>query len=135
MDALRLTNGQRFLIGGDILVLAITSVFGFTTHGTLGSAGMRILATLIPLLIAWFLIGPLMSVFNEKRVAEPRQLWRPLWAMVLAAPFAAFLRGVWLGQPIHPLFVVVIGGFSALALVAWRGLFLVFRMRLTTSHG
>ena len=132
---MRLTKDQRNLIIGDVVVLTLTTGFGFANHGTLGSAGMRILATLVPLLTAWFLISPLVGVFDEARVEDPRPLWRPLWAMILAAPFASFLRGAWLSQPILPLFVVVIGGFSALALVGWRAVYLLYRMRLTTSHG
>lgn len=135
MEGFRVTPEQRNLIIGDVVVLAVTTGFGFANHGTLGSAGLRILATLVPLLTAWFLISPLLGVFDSARVTDPRQLWRPLWAMILSAPFASFLRGAWLDQPILPLFVVVIGGFSALALVGWRGLYLLYRMRLTTSHG
>jgi hypothetical protein len=135
MDNWRLTHERRILVIGDVVILALTTGFGFANHGTLGSAGLRILATWVPLVVAWFLISPLMGVFDEARVRDPRQLWRPLWAMVLAAPMASFLRGVWLNQPILPLFVVVIGGFCALALVGWRVLYLLYRMRLTTSHG
>ncbi len=135
MEGFRVTPEQRTLMIGDIVVLAITTAFGFANHGTLGSAGLRILATLVPLLTAWFLISPWLGVFDGTRVMDPRQLWRPLLAMILSAPFAAFLRGAWLAQPILPLFVVVIGGFSALAVVSWRGLYLLCRMRMTTSHG
>ena len=77
MVLFRLTRGQWLLIGGDSVVLAIITAVGFANHGTLGSAGLRILATLIPLLSAWFLFGPHVGVFDETRVADPRQLWRP----------------------------------------------------------
>ena len=135
MNDWRLTPERRILIVGDVVILTLITGFGFANHGTLGSAGLRILSTLVPLVVAWFLISPLMGVFDESRVRDPRQLWRPLWAMILAAPIAAFMRGVWLNQPILPLFVFVIGGFSALALVGWRALYLLYQKRLTTSHG
>jgi hypothetical protein len=135
MEGWRLTRERGILIIGDVVTLVLITVFGFANHGTLGSAGLRILSTLVPLIVAWFLISPLVGSFDEVRVKDLRQLWRPLWAMVLAAPIASFLRGVWLNQPILPLFVVVIGGFSALGLVGWRTLYSLYRMRLTTSHG
>ena len=60
-----------------------------------------------------------------------RQLWRPFWAMVLAAPLASWLRGVWLNAPIMPIFVLVLGGFSALGILAWRAVYaLIFSRRL-----
>jgi len=43
--------------------------------------------------------------------------------MVLAGPMVGWLRGVWLGQVILPIFVVVLGGISALAILAWRAIF------------
>ena len=135
MDSFHLTHEQRVLIIGDVVILALTTAFGFANHGTLGSAGLRILATLVPLLFAWFLISPFMGVFDSSRVNDPRQIWRPFLAMVIAGPFASFLRGVLLNQPILWVFVLVIGGFSTLALVGWRGIYLLYRMRLTTSHG
>ena len=135
MKAIRLAREQPVLVIGDIVVLTLITGYGFANHGTLGSAGLRILATLVPLLFAWFLISPFLGVFDSSLVNDPRQLWRPFLAMILAAPFASFLRGVLLDQPILWLFVVVIGGFSTLALLGWRAVYLLFRLRLTTSHG
>jgi hypothetical protein len=111
-----------WLIAGDMLVLAGMTVLGFADHGELGSAGLRLLSTFIPFTIAWVLLGLHVGVFDLHRAADPRQLWRPFWTMVLAAPLGAWLRGVWLSQPIIPIFVVVVGGVNALALFAWRGL-------------
>ena len=125
-------NKRRLiLICGDVVVFALVTLFGFSTHNTLGSAGSRMLATFIPLLAGWALIAPFLGVYNLERVADARQLWRPFWAMVLAGPMVAWLRGVWLGQVILPVFVVVLGGVSALAILAWRTIFwfVVSRMK------
>lgn len=123
-------KAQALLLLGDIVVLAVVTVAGFASHGTAGTAGMRMLTTFAPLVAAWCLVAPQLGVFDLSRVGEPRQLWRPFWAMVLAGPLAAFLRGAWLDAPILPLFVVVLGGVSALSLLAWRALYVLTTRRM-----
>jgi hypothetical protein len=55
--------------------------------------------------------------------------------MVLAGPLAAWMRGVLLGNaPILPVFVVVLGGVSALALLAWRALYCFTFARRSASQ-
>lgn len=105
---------------GDIFTLGLVTIFGFASHDELGSAGWRMLTTFVPLILAWFLVSPHLGVYQPARLSDPRQLWRPFWAMVLAGPFAAWLRGFWLNTPIQPLFVIIIGGVSALAILVWR---------------
>lgn len=108
------------LLGGDLLTLAVVTVAGFATHGAATSAGVRMFSTFIPLVVAWLLIAPWLGVYTETRASDWRQTWRPFWAMVLAAPFAGWLRGAWLNAPILPLFIVILGGFSALGILGWR---------------
>jgi hypothetical protein len=118
------------LICGDLITLALVTVFGFATHGTAGSAGARMLTTFLPLAAAWLLVAPLMGVFDTRRAAVLSQLWRPFYAMIIAGPFAAWMRGAWLNAPILPVFVVVLGGVSALSILAWRLFFaLVLRRK------
>lgn len=114
---------QLGLLLGDVLVLAAVTLWGFSTHDELSSAGTRLLTTFLPLVISWLLLAPHLGAFDLRRAADWRQLWRPFWAMVLAGPFAAFLRGVMLNRPVIPIFVVVLGGISALALLVWRVLY------------
>lgn len=120
-----LSRQQLILAAGDIVTLGLVTVFGFASHGEAETAGVRMLTTFLPLVAAWLLVAPHLEVFEMQRVTDLRQLWRPFWAMVLAGPMAAWLRGVMLNAPILPIFVVVIGGVSAIALLAWRGLFWV----------
>jgi hypothetical protein len=132
------TNRVKFwtLIAGDALTLILVTVFGFTTHGTLGSAGSRIVTTLAPLGLAWVMVAPFLGAYDLQRCADPRQLWRPFYAMVLAGPLAAWLRGVLLGNaPILPVFVVVLGGVSALSILAWRVIFWAVFMRRAALNG
>jgi hypothetical protein len=113
-------------VAGDIIALALVTIIGFASHGTADTAGSRMLTTFIPLIISWFLVAPHLDVFNLDRAKDARQLWRPPWAMILAGPLAAWIRGAWLGSPILPLFVVILGGVSALSLLAWRTLYVLF---------
>jgi hypothetical protein len=113
-------SGRLILILGDIITLAIVTIIGFASHGTAGSAGARMLTTFLPLLASWFLVAPFLGVYDLERVKDIKQIWRPFWAMVLAGPFASWMRGAWLNAPILPLFVVILGGTGALAILAWR---------------
>ncbi len=126
-------NKQRIILFvGDVSALALVTLFGFFTHGEIASAGMRVLTTFFPLVASWLMVAPFLGAYNLDKVVNARQLWRPFYAMVLAGPLAAWMRGVLLGNAsILPLFVVVIGGFSALAILAWRALawFFIFRKR------
>ena len=123
------------LVIGDIIAIALVTGFGFATHGTLGSAGLRLLTTFIPLLIAWFAVAPFLGAYDPQHTLKPSQLWRPFWAMVVAAPLAAWLRGAWLNAPILPVFVLVLGGFSCLGILAWRAVYtLIFSRRLAAPR-
>jgi len=117
------------LMFGDLLSLGVVIFFGFITHGTLDTAGTRVLPNLIPVVVSWLIFLPPFKAFDLEITREWKQLWRPFWAMVLAGPFAALLRGVWLNHAIVPLFVVVFGGICALSLLAWRFLFWFFWAR------
>lgn len=120
----RFHRNQLILFAGDAVTLLLVTLFGFASHQTLGSAGARLLTTFLPLVGGWLLIAPWLGVYDTARAADPRQAWRPFWAMVLAGPWAGFLRGLMLGNAAFtPLFVVVLGGFAALGVLAWRLLY------------
>lgn len=123
------------LIAGDIITLGIVTIFGFASHGTAGSAGSRMLTTFIPLVVGWFLIAPFLKVYDRQVVREWRQIWRPFWSMVLAAPMAVWMRGMILSAPILPLFVIILGGVSALGILLWRGVFMIIVSRVKSENG
>jgi Protein of unknown function (DUF3054) len=124
-----------WLLVGDIVTLGLVTIFGFATHGTLGSAGVRILSTFLPVVMSWFLVAPFLGAYRLEWVVNWRQLWRPFWAMVLAAPFAAWMRAVWLENVVIPIFVVVLGGISAIAILIWRLVYWIILTRLDKSNG
>jgi Protein of unknown function (DUF3054) len=117
------------LLAGDILVLLLVTIFGFATHGELASAGPRMLTTFVPLVVAWALVAPHLGAFDLEKSRQVGQLWRPFWAMVLAGPWAAWLRGALLNAPIVPIFVVVLGGICAVSLLVWRLFYWAFYAR------
>ena len=132
---MQIDANRYVLIAGDIITLAIVTIIGFASHGSADTAGSRMLTTFIPLVAAWLLIAPYLKVYDRKIVLEGSQLWRPLWAMVLAAPMAAWLRGLMLSSPILPVFVVILGGVSAVAILIWRGLYWLVATRLKRNDG
>jgi hypothetical protein len=58
-------------------------------------------------------------------VSEPKQLWRPVLAMFLAAPMTAILRAAMLNGVALPLFTLVLGVSAALGMLVWRWIWLV----------
>ena len=123
------------ILAGDVLTLATVTLFGFANHGTLDTAGSRMLTTFLPLIVAWLLVAPHLRVFDAELAVDAPQLWRPFWAMILAAPLAAWLRGAWLDAPILPVFVLVLGGIAALATLVWRGVFWLLVSRVGRRRG
>ena len=115
---------RSFLILGDILAILLVTIIGFATHGELGiSFAARMAAAFFPLTIAWFLLSPFLGLFQTEITSNPRQLWRPVLAMLFAAPFAAILRGLLLNAPIIPIFAVVLAATSAFGMLVWRGIY------------
>jgi len=127
-----MSNSNRLLVVGDILAIVIVTVIGFSTHGeTEVSFLPRMLAAFIPLAVAWFLISPWLGLFQPEVTSNPKQLWRPVLAMLFAGPFAALLRGLILNAPIIPIFAVVLSATSAFGMLVWRGIFVVLNRNKT----
>ncbi|HXD10383.1 MAG TPA: DUF3054 family protein [Anaerolineales bacterium] len=118
------------LVIGDALALLVTTLIGFATHGELKSEFLlRMMAAVLPLTIAWFLLAPWFGLFQPENASKPKLLWRPLLAMLFSAPLAVVLRGLILNSAILPIFALVFGATSALGVVVWRGLFIFLNRR------
>jgi len=115
---------KSLLIAGDILALAVTTVIGFATHGETDLSFLpRMMTTFLPLVLSWFLIAPWLDLFEAGIVLNARQLWRPVLAMLLAAPLATILRAYMLNGAALPLFTLILGSAAALGILVWRGLY------------
>jgi hypothetical protein len=128
-------NVRTWVLVGDVITLIVVTLYGFASHQTLGSAGWRILTTFMPLLLAWLIAALPLGAYDPEHFMKPRQLWRPFYAMILAAPLATWLRAVWLGTVIMPVFVAVLAGVSALAILVWRAIFWFALTKRKTGHG
>jgi len=118
------------LIAGDILALAVITIIGFASHGETDISFVpRMFTTFIPLVVSWFLIAPWLGLFDTQIISNPKQLWRPPLAMLLAAPTAAILRATMLGGVALPLFALILGGSAALGMLVWRGLYLLLNRK------
>jgi hypothetical protein len=116
-------KSPSILIVGDICALAVITLIGFANHNELLTFPVgRLLATFLPLLAGWFLIAPWLGLFKPEVTSNSRQLWRPVLAMLLAAPITGVLRAVMLGSVTIPLFVLILGGSAALGMLVWRSL-------------
>jgi hypothetical protein len=121
MDSKHMHRSTRVLIGGDVLALAIITIIGFASHGeTEISLVPRMLTTFIPLVVSWFLIAPWLGLLNPQTTSDPKQLWRPLLAMLLAAPITTIFRAAMLNGVALPLFTIILGGSAALGMFVWR---------------
>jgi hypothetical protein len=121
-------KSKWILIAGDILALAIITVIGFATHRETDISFLpRMLTTFIPMVVSWFLIAPWLGTFNPQIISDPKQLWRPPLAMLLAAPMTAILRAAMLNAVALPLFTIILGGSAALGMLIWRGLYYVWK--------
>ena len=118
---------KSILILGDIIAILIVTVIGFATHGEADLSFLpRMSAAFFPLVIAWFLLSPFLGLFQNEITSNPKQLWRPVLAMLFAGPFAAVLRGFLLNAPIIPIFAVVFASTSAFGILIWRGVYFLF---------
>jgi len=115
---------KYILVFGDTLALAILTLIGFAAHRETDLSFLpRMAATFFPLTIAWFLLAPWFGLFQPEITSNPKQLWRPLLAMLFAAPLAGLLRAIILNTAVIPIFAIILGATSALGMILWRGLY------------
>ena len=123
MKAIKFSWQTVIMWVGDILTLVIITLIGFRSHNEINAGISRMLATLIPLLAAWYFVAYPGGLLKVDLSSSYRNLWQVVWAMVLVGPLAAVLRGFWLNVPVVPVFAVVLGGTGALGMLAWRAIF------------
>ncbi len=118
------------LILGDVAALLVVTVLGFYRHSELEpQSSARMVATFVPFSTAWLLVAPWLGLFDPARALAARRAWVPALAAAFAAPLGAVLRGVWLSAPVLPVFVGVMAGVMAVALTAWRLVYLLMLRR------
>lgn len=108
-------------LAGDALALLVVVIVGLRFHGETSLA--RLPFTYLPWLLAWLLAGLPLGLFASERFAFGALAGRTLWAMALASPLAAVLRAAWLGTGALPVFTLVMGLLSAVAVFVWRAFY------------
>ena len=122
-----MTQRTWLLYAGDTLLLAVLTLVGFATHGEADFSFLPRMAVLFfPLAISWFLLAPALGLFDSEIASNPKQLWRPALTALFAAPLAAILRGFILSAPVIPIFAAVLAATTALGVVIWRALYLLW---------
>jgi hypothetical protein len=125
-----MAKSKSVLILGDLLAIALLTFIGFATHGEADVSFLpRMAALYFPLSIAWFLLATPLGLFSPETTSSLAQLWRPALTALFAAPLAAILRGFILNAPIIPIFAAVLAGTSALGMVIWRVVYLLFNQK------
>jgi hypothetical protein len=128
-------HSKAILILGDILAICLVTIIGFATHNESGLSFLpRMAAAFFPLAISWFLLAPWFGLFQDEIVHNARQLWRPAFTALFAAPLAAVLRGFILNAPIIPIFAVVLGVTTAFGIVLWRWLYFLLSSWIHNRH-
>lgn len=127
-----MSGSKLSLYLGDALILFITTLVGFVTHGETDLSFLpRFLTAFVPLAVAWFLLAPWFGLFEPEIFSSFKQLWRPGLAMLFAAPLAVVIRGLVLNAAILPIFAIILGATAALGIVIWRGLFVCLKIRFS----
>jgi len=122
---------KQILYVGDTVAILFVTLIGFITHRETDFSFLpRFLAAFVPLTVAWFLLAPWFGLFVSDVISNPKQLWRPLLAMLFAAPLAVVVRGLILNAAILPIFAIVLAVTSAFGLAVWRGLYVFLKIRL-----
>jgi hypothetical protein len=119
---------KNVLILGDALALAVTTLIGFATHNETDLSYLpRFAAIYIPLTITWFLFAYWLKLFQPEITSNLKQLWRVPLAMLFAAPLAVSARSIILQLNIVPIFMLALGGTSALGMMIWRGSYFLLK--------
>ena len=121
---------RKMLVTSDAVAIALVTFAGFACHGETDACIFpRCLLSFVPLTIAWFILAPLLGLYQPETTSNPKQLWRPALAMIFAAPLAALLRANILGSMVIPVFANVLAATSALGMVVWRGIVILLNRK------
>ena len=120
MNDNRFSREQITLAVGDVAALLVAVAAGFVTHESTSSFLARFAYTFVPWTLAWLVVAPRWGLFELPQPNWKGLAGRILAAMLVASPLAAVLRAAWLGGTAIPIFALIMGASTALALYLWR---------------
>ena len=127
-------NSRWILLGGDFIALLVAVFLGLQFHQLGDQFLQRFAYTFLPWVLAWLLTGPAVGLFDRDKTSVFEQVWRVIWAIALASPFAALLRAAWLDSAALPLFALIMGLATALAIILWRILYFRFLIKALPAN-
>lgn len=130
------TRAVRRYLPGDILAIAAFVVAGEVSHGIDPiTQGEVVVDTLLPFLIGWVLIAPLLGGYAVGTLDDP--------VVAITSVIPAWLVADGIGQVLRdtssfhgsadPIFYLVVAGVGGALLVGWRGLAWVIMNRQAVS--
>lgn len=126
---------RLLLIIDDAVAIFVVTFLGLQFHQADAGLWERLPFTFVPFYATWLLAAAALQLYDPQRAKDFRQLWRvPVAAAVVTLPAAA-LRSVWLGTPVAPIFVVVMGLAIAIGLLISRSIYIFSFGRYWQQHG
>lgn len=113
----------KIILIGDAIILALMTFYGLASHEVIGGIPARFASTFLPWLLAWLIVGKFADLFNPRKEKMLRVAGRTFLGMLIASPMAGLFRGIFIGEDIVIIFVVVFGGLSAILITIWRVIF------------
>ncbi len=122
---------KRNLWIGDLIAWLFMTLIGFASHGELQLAFWpRMLATFIPLIIAWFPLAYLLGLLRPPSSLSFSYLLKLSVTVIYASSLAVLLRAAWLHNAAVPVFALVLSLTSIVGMLFWRLLhFVAFKSR------
>lgn len=123
------------LLIDDAFSVFIVTFIGLQFHQMDALVMERIPFTFVPFYLAWLAFAAALQLYSPARAQSWPELWRVPLAAALAALPAAFVRSLWLGPPLVPVFVIVMALAITLGLLVSRSIFILAMGGRWPSHG
>jgi len=124
-----------FLLIDDAIAILVVTLLGLGFHQPDAVFWDRLASTFIPFYVSWVPAAAALQLYNPGRSGDWAQLWRVPAAVAIAAMPATTLRSLWLGTPLVPVFVLVMGLAVAIGLLVSRGLYILSYGSRWRQHG
>lgn len=123
------------LIIDDAVSIFLLTLLGISFHQMGAIAWERLPYTFIPFYVCWLIAASALQMYQTEVSGQWKQLWRVPAAAAIAALPAAALRSLWLGTPLAPIFVLVMGAALALVLLVSRSIYIFAFGSRYRQHG
>lgn len=123
------------LLVDDAVSIFLVTFLGIGFHQMGALFWERLPYTFIPFYICWVIAAGALQLYQTQTSGQCKQFWRVPVAAAIAALPAAALRALWLGTPLVPIFVVVMGAALALVLLVSRSIYIFAFGSRYRQHG